>query len=68
MFKNTAKHPHGKHIEEQVCKSSMEEQVGKQLVYSKVGSHKVVEAEHTVQVHPISLKRISGQEHQYIDN
>ena len=48
-FYHTAKHPEGKHIEENVFETSMHKHVSKELINLKVGSQKEMEPENIIQ-------------------
>ena len=49
-FHGTAKHPKGKHVEEQVPHAAVHEQVGDKLVEVEVGRHEKVQSQYGIQI------------------
>ena len=68
---HAAKHPQGKHVEEQVVPTAMHEHVGEQLVQAEVGGHEEMQSQHVVQhvaAHGVGAHQRADKKCQHIDD
>ena len=69
LFNDTAEHPKGKHVEQNVLPSGMHEHVGEELVKVKIGCQEEMQSQHIVQVKVEgALDDQRGKESQQVDN